>query len=87
MENNFKEVCERLSELLYHKNNCYDNSYDKTVDEYGKTIMALRIQDKLNRVKSKNNNNFESLIDTYMDIAGYAILAVLYLERNEINGK
>lgn len=75
--------------MLKEKNKNYCDSFSKTVDEYGKAVMLLRIQDKLNRLKQliilTNNcdNSEESIEDTFLDIAGYAVLAKIYLQNNK----
>ena len=79
-----------LKNLLIEKNQKYGNSFFKTADEYGKSVLILRIDDKLNRLKQlilrneTDNMQGENVQDTLIDIAGYAILAKMYLEnRNE----
>ncbi|MDA0063060.1 DUF1599 domain-containing protein [Brachyspira hyodysenteriae] len=48
--------------------------------------MAIRLEDKINRLKNlKNNKNQvtnESLKDTLLDIAGYCVLALIYIKEN-----
>ncbi|PTY39452.1 nucleotide modification associated domain-containing protein [Brachyspira hampsonii] len=82
--------CEELKNLLIKKNKDYGNSYDKTLDEFGKQIGLVRIEDKLNRLKtlilSKEEPMVEeSIIDTVFDIAGYAVLFSIYLKEKEEN--
>ena len=77
--------CEELKNLLIKKNKDYGNSYDKTLDEFGIQIGLVRIEDKLNRLKtlilSKEEPMVEeSIIDTVFDIAGYAVLFSIYLK-------
>ncbi len=77
--------CEELKKLLISKNKDYGNSYDKTLNEYGRNIGLIRIEDKLNRLKNllllkEKMRTEESIIDTILDIAGYAVLFSIYLK-------
>lgn len=82
-----EKSCNGLKDLLIEKNQKYGNSFFKTADEYGKTVLVLRIDDKLNRLKQlilhneSDDMQGESVKDTLIDLAGYAVLAKLYLER------
>lgn len=79
--------CSILKDTLIEKNKMYGDSFFKTLDEYGNVLMCVRIEDKLNRLKeiilrgAKDGKTDERLIDTVMDIAGYAILSKIYLKR------
>lgn len=97
MGNNEQEIqkainlkCNQLRELLTEKNKMYGNSFFKTLDEYGNVLICVRIEDKLNRLKQiilngeKDNETDERLIDTLMDLAGYAILSRVYID-NKFN--
>lgn len=83
--------CSILKDTLIEKNKMYGDSFFKTLDEYGNVLMCVRIEDKLNRLKeiilrgAKDGKTDERLIDTVMDIAGYAVLSKIYLKRLEKN--
>ena len=80
------DILKKLETLLISKNKDYNNSFDKTVNEYGYVVIAIRLEDKINRLKNlKNNKNQvtnESLKDTLLDIAGYCVLALIYIKEN-----
>ena len=80
------DILKKLETLLIRKNKDYNNSFDKTVNEYGYVVIAIRLEDKINRLKNlKNNKNQvtnESLKDTLLDIAGYCVLALIYIKEN-----
>ena len=79
--------CNKLKELLIEKNKMYGDSFFKTLDEYGNVLMCVRIEDKLNSLKeiilrgANDGKTDEKLVDTVVDIAGYAILSKIYLKR------
>ena len=82
------DILKELETLLIRKNKDYNNSFDKTVTEYGYVVIAIRLEDKINRLKNlKNNKNQvtnESIKDTLLDIAGYCVLSLIYLENKEL---
>lgn len=63
------------------------DSFTESVDKFGKTVIAVRLSDKFNRIcnlikNRKLKENDESLEDTLLDTAGYAILGLKYLEEH-----
>lgn len=98
MGNNEQEIqkainlkCNKLRDLLLEKNKMYGNSFFKTLDEYGNILICIRLEDKLNRLKQiilhggRDDQTDERLIDTLMDLAGYAILSRVYID-NKFKG-
>lgn len=78
-------ICKKLNALYEAKNHDYGDSFGKSYKEYGLNMACIRLEDKLNRLKSINFNKTtkvadESLIDTLMDLANYSIMTVLELE-------
>lgn len=92
-----KEICTYLSKLYEIKNKDYGDSFAKSFDEYGMTMPCIRLEDKLNRLKAltvKNQSQQvkdESIEDTLMDLANYAIMTIIELqikeEKNHGKGK
>lgn len=78
--------CDELKKLLIDKNKMYGNSFYETLHEYGNSLVCVRIEDKLNRLKQiilkgKNDEKTdERIIDTAMDLAGYAILTKIFFQ-------
>ena len=94
IENKIDEACKELARVLKEKNKKYGDSFSKTVDEYGNAVILLRIQDKLNRLKQLlilKDDYFdfkeavtEAVEDTFLDLAGYAVLSNIYIKnKNE----
>lgn len=85
-----REICDELNELYKRKNHDYGDSFHQTYLEEGLAMARIRLSDKLNRFKtlSKLNANDadqqkvtdESMRDTLIDLANYAILTILELE-------
>jgi len=84
----FVEKCKTMQDIYAAKNIKYGNSYTKTYQEYGNTALLLRLEDKLGRakqllMKGQTGTADESVIDTLIDMANYAIMGVMELEKNE----
>ena len=78
--NAFKEIVDKMFQTYKAKNADYGNSFDKSMDEFGITSAVVRMSDKMERIKSLTNKkekvNDESIQDTLLDLANYAILIV-----------
>ena len=73
-------ICNSLSEIYKCKNSDYGDSFAKLREEYPIAI-CVRLQDKLNRLKTLIGNQDakvkdESIEDTLLDLANYAIMEV-----------
>ncbi len=88
MDNEFLEYTNHLANILNQKNLAYDDSFTKSVDEDGLLVLKIRLGDKFNRIcnlikRGELKENDESLEDTLLDMAGYAILGLKYLKEHE----
>ena len=86
--NKFKPYTDKLAATLQEKNQAYGDSFTESIDKFGKTVIAVRLSDKFNRIcnlikNRKLKENDESLEDTLLDTAGYAILGLKYLEEHD----
>lgn len=83
----FGEITKMLEETYLKKNHDYGNSFDKSMDEFGLVASAIRLSDKMNRFKSllgkENRVDDESISDTLLDMANYAIMTYLYMHNNQ----
>lgn len=88
--NHFEDVTIALRNLYDAKNRDYGDSFSKTFKEEGMAMARIRIGDKFNRFKSLTQGNEpavkdESVRDTLMDLASYAIMTVMELDNAEKN--
>ena len=78
-----EQICEDISCVLIAKQRDYGSS---NITEFGEIGIIIRLNDKLARLKNLVKNNIdpknEILEDTYFDIAGYAILALMFRKGN-----
>ena len=83
-----KKICEELTTLFERKNHDYGDSFHQTFLEEGWPMVRIRLSDKLARVKALTRGDSqqvqdESLRDTLLDLANYAILAVMEMGRRK----
>lgn len=84
-----QELLDYIHKLYITKNKDYGSSTHDTYTKYGFTSFLVRLEDKLNRARVISQNEAkvsdEKLEDTLLDLANYAILAVMELkgENNE----
>lgn len=80
-------ICKSLNELYARKNADYGDSFGKSFAEYGLTMACIRLEDKLNRIKSLTKQaaqvSDESIVDTLMDLANYSIMTLVELAQAE----
>lgn len=82
-----KIVCAELHETYKKKNKDYGDSFSKTYIEYGDVMPLIRIEDKFNRYKNlimsveEPHVRDESVEDTLLDLANYAIMTVMEMRK------
>lgn len=83
------ELCKKLNDIYEKKNHDYGDSFHDTFVEEGMAMARIRLSDKLNRFKKLSRDGVgrevvdESIIDTLMDMANYALMTVLEMENKE----
>lgn len=81
-------ICKFIHDLYVKKNSDYGDSMHPLYEEYGLTAFMILFSTKINRIKSllkKGNANYESIEDSLLDLANYAIIAVTELRAEEQN--
>lgn len=84
-----KELCNYLNDLYARKNADYGDSFHLSYIEEGMAMPRIRLGDKLNRFKqlskcaSSQQVNDESIRDTLIDLANYALMTVLELDEEQ----
>ncbi len=72
-----REKCQELAELLISKQHDYGHN---NINDFGELGILVRANDKIARLKNlrkRENPKNESVEDTWMDLAGYSILALM----------
>lgn len=81
------DICHEINDLYARKNHDYGDSFHQTFTEEGMAMARIRLGDKLARFKSLTASGGtlpkvknESIRDTLIDLANYAIMTVLELD-------
>lgn len=84
-----KELLDGLHNLYVTKNRDYGDSVHDTYEKYGLVSFLVRLEDKLNRARTLSKQaavvQDEKIEDTLLDMANYAILAVIELKGERDN--
>lgn len=81
----FSGLCNELSNLHEMKDSDYNGAYEESLDEFGLMHAAAMIKHKCNRFKNiietkKINVSGESIKDTLLDLASYAIMTAAWID-------
>lgn len=85
-------LCREINDLYARKNADYGDSFHVTFVEEGMAMARIRLGDKFNRFKTLSRSNDqkvtdESIRDTLLDLANYALMTVLEMEVATDDGK
>ena len=85
-----KAICDELNKLYEKKNHDYGDSFHQTFVEEGLAMTRIRLGDKFSRFKTLSRLTYsdsdqqqvtdESIRDTLMDLANYAIMTILEMD-------
>lgn len=78
-------ICDEINELYAKKNHDYGDSFAQSFREEGMAMVRIRLGDKFNRLKALTRGGEqkvadESIRDTLIDLANYAIMTVVEME-------
>ena len=78
----FKNITQEMLETYSKKNVDYDDAFTKSLEEDGLLVAKIRLSDKYKRfsalIKQENLVKDESIEDTLLDMASYAIMTVMF---------
>lgn len=84
------DICSELNALYERKNHDYGDAFHQTWLEEGFAMARIRLTDKLNRFKTLSRLSGqegmvadESLRDTLIDLANYAIMTIMEMDRDK----
>lgn len=88
LTDDFERVTREMRWMWKGKNADYGSSFDDGIDRFGLVSAAVRISDKANRFASLADGKSaqvktESLRDTLMDLANYAVMTVMRLDQDK----
>lgn len=79
----FREIVNDMADLYEKKNKNYGNSFGELFEKLGPISGLVPLHNKLDRATNLVNggvNNFESLEDTFKDLACYAVMNLIEME-------
>lgn len=84
-----KAICDELNALYEKKNHDYGNSFSKTYNELGIVSAVTQIMHKHNRLVELAAGSGpkvagESIRDTLVDLANYAIMTVMEIDNGKV---
>ena len=86
-DSRFRFITEEMVTLYSKKNADYGDAFTQSLDEDGLLVSKIRLKDKLNRFAKLIENdalvNDESMRDTLIDMANYAVMTMMWLDENE----
>lgn len=86
----FAAFCAQVNALYNIKSHDYGDSFGRQWERYGILSALIRMSDKLSRVEtlsaSKQKVLDESMRDTLLDLACYAIMSAIELENDQTDG-
>ena len=79
----FMDITTDMAKTYTDKNHDYGNSFEQSCNKFGIIASVVRLGDKMNRIESlaikKAEVKDESIKDTLLDMANYAIMTVMWL--------
>ena len=82
-----QQVLVELNRLYARKNHDYGDSFHLTYRKWGLPMAAIRLEDKIQRfetlIRAEGQVKDESIRDTLIDLANYAIMTVMELDQEE----
>lgn len=81
----FMDITTNMAKTYAAKNHDYGNSFEQSCNKFGIIASVVRLGDKMNRIESlvikKAEVKDESIRDTLLDLANYAIMTVMWLNQ------
>lgn len=86
----FRQITEKMAKTYEAKNHDYGDSFGNSMKEFGLTAAAVRMSDKIERIKSfakmtpdQMKVKEESVQDTLLDLATYAVMTLIEMRAFE----
>ena len=86
----FRDICNQMIETHIRKSNDYGTSFQDLIREFGDVAAVIPVQNKLDRIKNiirkGGEVHNESLSDSVLDLACYAVMYLVELNDRENEG-
>jgi hypothetical protein len=84
----FKNITDRMNDVFERKRHDYGPTSEHTYKKFGLVSMYIRMYDKLGRLESLCQKEpkvvEESVEDTLLDLANYAVITLLEVEKDKM---
>lgn len=88
-----KRITTKMSEIYIAKNADYGDSFHKSHEKHGSIAAIVRMDDKLQRISNlilsgkELQVKDETIEDTLLDLANYAVMLIVELRREKVKGE
>ena len=83
----FMSITQNMAKTYAAKNHDYGNSFEQSLNKFGLVASVVRLGDKMNRIESLSKKEAqvkdESIKDTLLDMANYAIMTIMWMNKNQ----
>lgn len=83
----FMDITTDMAKTYAAKNHDYGNSFEQSCNKFGIIAAVVRMGDKMNRLESlvvkRAEVKDESIKDTLLDLANYAIMTVMWMNKTK----
>lgn len=94
-ERRHRKILDEMADTFSKKNSDYGNAFEEILDDFGASYAVGRLKEKLKRLTKLITTNKqevvdESIEDTLLDMANYAVLTIMWLQKQkekQANGK
>lgn len=87
-ERRHRKILDEMADTFSKKNSDYGNAFEEILDDFGASYAVGRLKEKLKRltqlvVSNKQEVKDESIEDTLLDMANYAVLTIMWLQKQK----
>lgn len=87
-ERRHKKILDEMADTFSKKNSDYGNAFEEILDDFGASYAVGRLKEKLKRltklvISNKQEVEDESIEDTLLDMANYAVLTIMWLQKQK----
>ena len=86
----FSKITDKMAETYQAKNKDYGNAFSKSYNEFGPVSAVVRMNDKMERIKSlikqgdsERQVKDESIQDTILDLANYSVMLLVEMQTEQ----
>lgn len=87
-ERRHRKILDEMADTFSKKNSDYGNAFEEILDDFGASYAVGRLKEKHKRLtklitSNKQEVEDESIEDTLLDMANYAVLTIMWLQKQK----